>query len=324
MGVRILPKPAAYATWLVAVLAGCSYSSVSPTAPLTQGASTEWSVRANLKRSWMSSAAKKNDLLYISNGNNEVDIYSYPSGAKVGLLSGFEGVNFMCVNKAGDIFIPNQGLNEIFEYAHGGTSPIATLNDPYGEANACSVDPLTGDLAVANLYTIGGSGNVAVYRHASGVPEVYNDSNFHLCEFVAYDGHSDLFLEGYSEIGYFEFAELPAERARFRTVTLDNYGLENGLQWEGTYLAVGGATDSGDTYIYHIKIQARTGTTIGTTAVDEIYPTANFFIKGTRIIVAGGEPSSDTRFFPYPAGGSPTKTISQDFSVGVVVSRGTK
>jgi hypothetical protein len=304
-----------------ALLSGCGGSQPPISAPGAMPQSRAIATHADHGGSWMAPDAGKSDLLYISDGSQEVDVYSYPRGTKLGLLSGFNGVNFMRVDKAGDIFIPSAGLNEVFEYAHGGTSPIATLNDPYGEAYACSIDPVTGNLAVANTYTISGSVNIAVYKHAIGTPTLYRDASFNLYQFCAYDDHSNLFVEGSSSIGQFEFAELPAGRKQFKKITLDNYGLENGLQWEGTYLAVGGATDSGDTYIYHMKIQGRSGTTTGTTALAESSPTANFFIQGTRIVVAGGAPSSDTRFFPYPAGGAPNKTLMQDISVGGVVSK---
>jgi hypothetical protein len=307
---------------LVAILAACGSSSLNPAASLKQSAVTDDGMRTYPKSSWMVSDARKNDLLYVSNGSHDVEVYTYPKGALVGKLGGFEGLDGMCVDKAGNIFIPSFDLGEIFEYAHGGTSPIATLNDSAGLAYACSIDPRTGNLAVVNGYSVGGSGNVAIYRHATGTPTIYTDSNFYYYSFCAYDDQSNLFIEGYAESGPFEFSELPAGRKSFKEITLDNYGLEIGLQWEGTYLALGGATETGDTYIYHIKIRGRTGTTIGTTALNEGLATANFFIQGVRIIVARSPASENIQFFHYPAGGAAIKTLTQDDTVGVVVSKG--
>jgi hypothetical protein len=50
--------------------------------------------------------------------------------------------------------------NEILEYAHGGTTPTATLADPTGTPSACSVDESTGSLAVGDYYN-----SVSIYSN---------------------------------------------------------------------------------------------------------------------------------------------------------------
>jgi hypothetical protein len=304
-----------------ALLAGCGGSQppIGPPGAMPQSPAV---AQADRSGSWMRKSVNKSDLLYVSDGSHEVYVYSYPKGTLVGKLGGFEGLDGMCADTRGNIFIPSFDLGEIFEYAHGGTSPIATLTDSAGLAYACWVDPRTGDLAVVNGYSVGGNGNVAIYRHATGMPKIYTDSNFYYYSFCVYDDQGNLFIEGYAEAGAFEFSELPAGRESFKEIALHNYGLEIGLQWEGTYLALGGATETGDTYIYHIKIRGRTGTTVGTTVLNEGLATANFFILGTRVIVARSPSSENTQFFHYPAGGTAIKTITQPDAVGVVASKG--
>jgi hypothetical protein len=274
--------------------------------------------------------AKKSDLLYVTNGDYGVLVYAYPRVRLVGTLSGFEGLDGLCADKAGDIFIPSAGLAEIFEYAHGGTSPIATLSDQDGEAHACSVDPTTGTLAVTNIDSLSGSGggNIAIYAHASGNPKIYEDSDFKFYYFDAYDDKGNLFIEGYANPsggGEFEFAELPAGSKAFKGIALDTIPeLQNGLQWEGTYLAVGTGTDSGessgDTYIYHVTVHGKIGKTIATTELNESGPTAGFVIEGSRVIVATGGEIGTTQYFHYPAGGAPTKTFGDGAPLGAVVS----
>jgi hypothetical protein len=39
----------------------------------------------------------------------------------------------------------------IFEFEHGGTSPIAILDDSHWFIGACAIDPKTGDLAVTGV-----------------------------------------------------------------------------------------------------------------------------------------------------------------------------
>jgi DNA-binding beta-propeller fold protein YncE len=79
-----------------------------------------------------------------------------------------------CVDKTGDVFVAefggNAGTAAILEYAHGGTSPIATLSDPGYHPESCSIDPTTGNLAVTN-----DDGPLGIYTGAKGDPAYYAD-----------------------------------------------------------------------------------------------------------------------------------------------------
>ncbi len=311
-----------------AILAGCGGSQPPIGAPGAMPQGRAAPTHAAHGRSWMLPEAKKNDLVYISNGSYGVEVYTW-KGSLVGELEGFVGVDFMCVDKAGDIFIPSPGTEQIFEYAHGGTSPIATLNDPSygGQARACATDPTTGNLAVENVYTNGGAANVLIYQHATGTPQIYSDPNFWFYDFCAYDDAGNLFIGGNAEVGYFEFAELPTGQKRFRGIALDKIPEQfMGLQWVGNYLAVGtGARyDYPDTsYIYHMKISGNIGTTIGTTTLTKSPSPVNFFIQGTEVVLTHDLTELDFEYFHYPAGGAAIKEISQtQLTVGVVVSKG--
>ncbi|MFY9663932.1 MAG: hypothetical protein WAK19_05715, partial [Candidatus Cybelea sp.] len=82
-------------------------------------------------RSWMAPDAKKQALLYISDLNTyDVYAYTYPKGKLKGRLTGFSGPEGECVDKKGHVFIANFAASNVLEYAHGGTSPVATLSDP--------------------------------------------------------------------------------------------------------------------------------------------------------------------------------------------------
>lgn len=45
-------------------------------------------------------------------------------------MTGFVRPQGECVDNAGDVFTADNGASNIADYAHGGTSPIAVLNDP--------------------------------------------------------------------------------------------------------------------------------------------------------------------------------------------------
>ena len=111
-------------------------------------------------------------------------VLSFPKGDLVGTLTGFSVPSGECVDESGDVFVADGGADTIREYAHGGTTPIATLNDP-GEPYGCSVDPTTGNLAVTN-----GSDSVAIYPSAQGTPTLYSDPSIY--ESVSYT-HLDVY-----------------------------------------------------------------------------------------------------------------------------------
>ena len=164
--------------------------------------------------SWILPSAKKSDLLYISDLLAQVvDIYTYGHGYKlVGELTGFFNPEGLCVDKKGNVYVTNDtslGVYQITEYAHGSTSPTRTLNDPDGRANGCSVDPTTGNLAVADFW--GPSeiiGNVAVFPKANGPPTSYSNSNIFYDYYCGYDDNGNLFVDGETEGSVFGLGEL--------------------------------------------------------------------------------------------------------------------
>lgn len=125
----------------IALLAGCG------------GAQDALSVaQISHSTSWMLPEAKSQDLLYVTGtAAGEVYVYTYPQRQSVGTLSGLERPGGECVDSAGDVFIAarNSKTGVIYEYAHGAPTPMATLTDR-GRPSGCAVDPVTGDLAVAN------------------------------------------------------------------------------------------------------------------------------------------------------------------------------
>ena len=103
----------------------------------------------------MEPKASQQDLLYLASSSSEgsVYVYTYPQGRLAGTLTGFIAPRGECSDSAGDVFIvaysnSSYTASTIYEFAHGGTDPIATLSDPDG-AVGCAVDPTTGNLAAS-------------------------------------------------------------------------------------------------------------------------------------------------------------------------------
>jgi hypothetical protein len=151
------------------------------------------------------------ELLYASAiEGSKVLVFSYPQGSLVQTLTGFrDPPYYICSDGSGDVFVPTTNFKSpgyIYEFAHGGSQPTETLTDPGpGYAQSCSVDPTTGNLAVANGF------NVAVYPGAQGTPTVYEASDVGTWD-CAYDDSGDLFVDGrtYND----KIAELPVSGTR--------------------------------------------------------------------------------------------------------------
>lgn len=267
--------------------------------------------RAHLRRhSWMAHDSKTHDLLYVSDeGTAEVSVYSYPGDKIKGVLTGFELPVGECADKVGDVFIVDYDASLIFEYAHGGTSPIATLNDPGYSPAGCSVDPTTGNLAVTNVSTkSSGQGNVAIYKLAKGKPKAYyTDPNMARTFFCGYDNGGNLFVNGAGFASPFAFAELPSRNPSFRDIKLDQtIQSPGGVQWDGKHVAV---VDTLSSVIYQFSIKGNKGTEVGSTPLVGGANVLQFWIEGSRVV--GPEASgADVGIWNYPSGGAVKATIT--------------
>jgi hypothetical protein len=318
---------------IVVLLAGCG-GGVSPAQLGATGASTAAQLRfmgsagaahpfqsagANATRSWMAPDAKKSKtLLYVADqGTNDVDVYSYPAGKLKGTLTGFQTPSGVCSNKAGDVFILNGNGMTVEVYAHGGSSPIRTLDLPgYPELN-CSVDPTTGNLALGVL--AGSCGDCfVVFAGGSGTPTTYTPSGQDGLPGCGYDDKGNLFCDAYGTGGFALF-ELPKGSSTVSAVAVSGAsGLTAAsIQWDGTDLAFG--SGAGPT-LYQIQLSGSTGSVVGSTSLSGAAAVWQFWItnnlgskkhKGLRVIAPTISGSAGIAgYWNYPAGGTATKTLS--------------
>ena len=71
---------------------------------------------------------KSGDLLYISNYLMGLSKTTLGRSSRITKLwRGFTHQDGLCTDAHGDVFVANTNANNILEYAHGGTKPIATL-----------------------------------------------------------------------------------------------------------------------------------------------------------------------------------------------------
>jgi hypothetical protein len=303
----------------LAMLAGCG-GSTTQFAPPQSPAANAAAARAN-RGSWMDPRAGSSALLYVADsGKNAVYVYSFPGGTLMGTLTGFDVPQGECVDGTGNVWIADQSAREIREYAHGGTTPIATLKDPEEYPDSCAVDPKTGDLAVTNGFSSSGGGSVGIYVGAKGSPVKRIDSSMREYSFVTYADNGDLFVDGVDSQGRFALAKLPKGASKFINITLRRVRRPGALAWDTTELAIGDADPFREAFrIYHLTDGKPAG---HTQLTDGCGALGDFALYGDSVVAL--DPSCQTAgVFNYPGGGSPTKEIklaSKGAAVGVVVS----
>jgi hypothetical protein len=274
------------------------------------------------------------DLLYTSGTGaysyEGVDIFMYPQGQLVTTFTtpySTNGVEGICSDGDGDVFIDayfdeaGSYTGYIFEYAHGGTTPIAVLDDQAPGYNyvpaGCSIDPTTGDLAVANMplsqYT---TGNIAIYRQAGGKPTLYTSAAFSRYNSVTYDSSGNLYVVGYHSRSGTVFAELPKGGSSLQTTRVRGKVSGDWIQWDGQGIALFGGwqTKKSPPVIFRISVSGSSGQVIGKTMFDGMINHAGggFWLQdGTVIFPAGGSRKKgwELGFWNYPAGGEPTQIL---------------
>jgi hypothetical protein len=306
----------------VVMLAGCGGSpEQAGTPPITTPAQSP-------------KGTSQRDLLYVSNVGGVVTVYRYWQHTFVRQLTGFGAPKGECVDQVGNVFITDSGLGKIREYAHGGAKAINVLDDPGYEPYGCSVDPKTGNLAVAN-YPNRGAGGIVIYKHAAGKGEFYGPiKGLYSPIALGYDDGGNLLivsLEESSSYEYASFALLPRGSQTFLPVELSQissgspFESVKSLQWDGEYWAV---ADNGSILRYSID-RSGNATYEGTVALtgagyaqNQLWITN--FPGGSQIV--GALPNSNAvAYWEYPAGGASIATITDFLNdpYGVTVSRRT-
>ncbi len=288
-------------------------------------------------RSWTDGGTVKDDLLYVTNSNAEVTVYRYWQHKLVGILTDFTKPMGECVDKNQDVYIADYAASKIVEYAHGGTKPIATFNDLPDSPYTCSVDPATGDLAVANDDGTSREGNIAIWRGTTGVRTTYTDSALNEFQDCAYDDHGNLLVtngEGqYPYVSY--FAWLPKDGANLLNIIVPGpqpsrtWHYVQGLQWDGKYFVI-----DDDESLYRESLIHGQFYYVGETDISD---PEEYFNSGpiafynhtsggqaTQVVdgLIGDESGSIVDYWYYPAGGQPIATITHglDKPFGVAVS----
>ncbi len=301
-----------------AILAGCGGAQPA-FAP--SGVNLSAGVRAAHAAS-ASPDARERNLVYVSDsGFNVVWEFRVPSGKETAELTGFEEPQGLC-SSGGHWWVTNTEESTIDEYAAGGRSPIAIVNDPGQYPVDCAYDAKTKNLAVTNIIsTEDGEGSFVVYKNGSGTPTTYACSNLYRYAYTGYDDKGDLFVDGENSSYGGGFCELPSGSSTLKDITLNQSIAPGEIQWDGTYLAVG---DQGTAAtIDRLKV---VGSKLKLEGEVQFSDGCMFFwIDGHRIYCTSAGQEA-VQVYAYPAGGSPIKTfgsgvLSEPIGITVVKYR---
>lgn len=306
--------------WLAAIVlaSGCSAQNVPAGipagtevrsragVPLTASrvATVERAIRA---KSRIGPAARNGRLLYIADPEAQaVLVYTYPQLSGAGVISGFASVDGVCTDRAGYVWVLDTSDSTAWEFAHGGTEPINYVQPGDASGNpgvgyGCSIDPKSGDLAVA------GSGpGITVFRNGQQTHATYWDFGFFSFDYLGYDRAGNLYADGLLQSPFqFGLVELVKGASGLAGISLSGGTISGpgGIQWDGKYLDI---ADAYSGTIYQTDGASILGNVQTTAACQgQFYILANH----KRIIVP--DPCSlQTEIYAYPSGGSAIKTVS--------------
>lgn len=310
----------------VALLAGCGGLQPPIGGPATGQGRAVIEPSAARDGSWMRPDAKGQSLIYVALPyEGLVNVYTFPGGHLVGQITSAMFPNAVCADKAGNVWI-SDGVSDYYahlnEYVHGGTTPIRTLNDKGGNPSACSVDPVTGNLAVANGCCYSSLVDVEIYPHAKGDPALYYPKDLGSIEAVAYDSTGDLFVSGILHVyaaGTDWFRSGGTGFTVFKLKHPHTYP-HAGIFWDGNALTEVAHPD----LIHRYAIVGGKAKYIGsmTLNVDDAWA---FTLERSNLAATSNDYSSSpgvVYVFKYPAGGDPIHTIKLPGGPGKIAISG--
>jgi hypothetical protein len=313
---------------VIAGLTACRGNSAAP-APgsVAQGSGAASLARGPLVsrpdrgRTWIASELAKGKVpaLFVSDaGSDDVYIYKLPSLKVLGKITGFSQPQGECSDSKGNVWIVDTGTKIIYELSHHGQLQNE-LSDKVGFPIACAWDPKTGNLAVMDIFGPSGvAGDVLVYPHGTGVPEIYTNPDQYYYNFGGYDAKGNLFFDGRDEGGSFMLSELPSRAQTAETITVSGGTIyfPGMVEWDAKRrrLVVGDQSCDNvySSCAYTMAISAQQGTikdriSLQNSDGGQICDMVQGTLYGSKIAGSDfnfcGSGSSATYLWPYPAGG---------------------
>lgn len=277
------------------------------------------------------SSGSSGDLVYAITAKGIV-ILTYPTLSIVARIRAYRNWYAVCSDPNNGNVLAISGTNEIDEYAHGGTTPIAKIILPSGYPTACSVDPTTGNLAVAAIDTPKELQDALfIYPQAQGNPTMYSDKQLPGLISPAYDDAGNLFVGARNKADGSRIGELKVGRNQFTVIKVtgarDTYLQQ--IQWDGTYLVFLVPNTRGyGTTVNQVKISGKTGTIVNSFLLNHCQDDYFWIYDGSLLsFYYPAKVNNDYAIaaWPYPGGGKPTSrfyglTKGRDYTYDLTVS----
>lgn len=274
-------------------------------------------------------SSSNGDLLYVSDLST-VYVFSYPSGQLLQSITNIGRPAGLCSDAKGDVFVANQTGSDVLEFAHGGTTPIATLPDASYSPSSCAIDPVSGDLAVANAAQSSSKpGNLAIYRRASESPTFFTAPNVYDFRFCAYDPEGNLVTDGYGPT--FGLAGMQEGGDALNAVTLETHlppiTHAGSLEWDGKYFSlVSPFKRYGPLLVYRVHVREQVARVVGKFLLHNSHGHHNSFSDieywiQNKVIIGQNGPDRGVAFWHYSRNEKPFVVLKRPrTSYGVTVS----
>ncbi len=266
------------------------------------------------KTSTALSKASSQDLLYtgVGTGSQSLSIYTFPQIKYVTTFtlpkSAQTDIDSLCSDTKGNIFVVandfhGKNISDVFEYAHGATTPFKTLSLTSMDAGACAVDPTTGDLALAgskedyNQYS-----SVAIYKGGKGQPTLYTDNQTSTFFSLSYDGNSNLVLCCVAP--FYQLAALFKGGSSLDNIKFKPHAEYGQVLWDGKSLVLFGTNQHAERKYFAIRFNISGDVARGTsrTIIRTKYHTVGQgAILGSYMVA--GDVFKRINLWPYPGGG---------------------
>jgi hypothetical protein len=269
----------------------------------------------------------KGGYAYVSDsGSYELYVYKFSQGqfgSEVGsTTSEMNEPQGLCANKS-TVYLANTGASQILMYKAPSLNSSGSLTTSGEYPAGCAVDK-KGDVAVSDICnsTSCGPGNVDIFKGGKGTPTSVTCPNLSRYYFIAYDSKSNVFVDGEDASGAFGFCEIPAGKSSGEAITLNqNPEFPGGVQASGKYITI---LDQDANAIDQYTISGTSGTLAGTVSLGGGIsdPVTDWITKNGKTVLTANAGSANATSFKYPAGGSPTSTVSGlSEPIGVTVAK---
>jgi hypothetical protein len=282
------------------LLTGCGGQSAT-TSAMPQGSAAQ--ARAH------QASGSYGDLVYVAT-SNAIVVLTYPQLEIVQSLPSPYAYSGICSDpNNGNVYVA--AGSEVIVYAHGGTSPIATLTPPSGYHSlvSCAVDPTTDNLIVTSQLPGYTKAALLLYPGGQGNATIIATKQLDWYWYPTYDDKGNLFATCWTKHGHFHLDELPAGKTRFVSIKVVLGFSVYKVQWDGAYIAFQEFYGNGVSKVFQLQISGDVGNIVGSETYARIGMSSNFWIHNGVLFNALGKIKKNRGgigVWSYPSGGDPT------------------